>query len=82
MSRRGEEGKRVIRGRQGNQEGDEKCSVLVVDEDEEGKKEETEEMGIDGEREGAEEQSPGSMHRECGDKLTNTDYKGIAVARR
>ncbi|KAK5891871.1 hypothetical protein CesoFtcFv8_012305 [Champsocephalus esox] len=49
MSRRGEERKRVIRGRQGNQEGDEKCSVLVVDEEAKKKEEKT------GDREGAEQ---------------------------
>ncbi|KAJ4931232.1 hypothetical protein JOQ06_025530, partial [Pogonophryne albipinna] len=45
MSRRGEEGKRVIRGRQGNQEGDEKCSVLVVDEEAKKKEEKTGDRG-------------------------------------
>ncbi len=58
MSRREEEGKGVIRGRlsrNGNQEGNEKCSVLLKEE------EKTEKMGIDVEREGAEQQCPDSV---------------------
>lgn len=62
MSEREEEGRGTIRGRvsrKRNQEGDEKCSVLVVEEEKE--EEKTEEMGIVEEREGAEQQCPGSV---------------------
>lgn len=65
MNRRVDEGEKVIRGRvsrKRNQEGDEKCSVLVVEDEK--KEEKTEEMGIGDEREGAEQQCPGSMR--CG----------------